>query len=112
MTVNEIIEKLPLKLVGGENGLSREVNDVYVCDLLSWVMAHANHKDAWITIQTHPNIIAVASLLELSCIIIPENAEIDDETIKKADEESIPLLITSENGYKICTGLYEIMRDR
>jgi len=110
MKVKEIMEKLNLKLVAGENGISKEVNGAYVSDLLSWVMAHAAHKDAWITIQTHPNIIAVATLLELSCIIIPEDAPIEEYTIKKADEEAIPLLTTSDKGYKICCALYYAMK--
>jgi len=112
MKVKEIMELLNLKLLGGEGGLLKEVNGVYVCDLLSWVMAHASPKDAWVTIQTHPNIVAVGALLDLSCIIIPENAEVDEETIKKANEECIPILTSCENGYRICTFLYDIMRSK
>lgn len=110
MTVREIMDKLNLNLAGGEKGLDKEVEGIYICDLLSWVMAHGSSKDVWITIQTHPNIIAVATLLELSCIIVPENAEIEEDTIKKANDEEIPLLVSNENGYRICTQLYNIMQ--
>lgn len=112
MTVKELMDKMDLRLVGGKEGLIKEVSGVYICDLLSWVMAHANNKDAWITIQTHPNIIAVATLLDLSCIIIPEDAEIEEDTISKADEESIPLLVSKQSGYNICTALYGLMKGK
>lgn len=112
MTVKDIMEKLDLKLAAGQSGLDKDVKNVYICDLLSWVMAHAHKGSAWVTIQTHPNVVAVATLLELSCIIIPENAEINSETIKKADEESIPMLVSELSGYEICCKLYDIMKGK
>lgn len=112
MIVKEIMETLNLTLVAGKDGLSNKVEGVYVCDLLSWVMSHSKHGDAWITIQTHSNVIAVASLLELSCVIIPENAEIEEDTIKKADEEGIPLLITSNNAVYICSQLNHVILEK
>lgn len=110
MTVSEVVEKLQLRIVAGEAGLQREINGVYICDLLSWVMSHANHSDVWITIQTHPNVVAVAALLELSCIIIPENAEVEEDTISKANEEEIPILSSFDSGFKISTDLYNILK--
>lgn len=110
MIVKELMEKLNLTLIAGASGISNEVKGVYAGDLLSWVMAHANHGEAWVTIQTHPNVIAVATLLELSCVIVPENAQIEDETIKKADEESIPVLVSPESCYSICYSIHDIMK--
>jgi len=108
MTVRQICEKLGLKPITGDIGMNREVKGVYICDLLSWVMAHAHEGDAWITIQTHTNIVAVATLLELSCIIIPENAEIEEDTIKKAIEEGIPIMASEENAFAITKKLINI----
>lgn len=110
MIVNELISKMNLKLAAGSSGLSKQVNGAYVCDLLSWVMAHAESGNAWITIQTHPNVIAVAVLLEISCIIIPEDTPIGEETIKKANEEGIPLLVSHSSGYRICCDINDIFK--
>jgi serine kinase of HPr protein (carbohydrate metabolism regulator) len=107
MIVKEIMDSMNLRLAAGESGLSNKIEDVYVCDLLSWVMAHAASKSAWVTIQTHPNVIAVATLMDLSCVIIPENAEIDEQTINKANEEGIPVLVSCESGYKISCQIYD-----
>lgn len=108
MRVRDIVEELGLKVLAGDKGLEDEVNGAYCCDLLSWVMSHGNKDNAWITVQVHPNIIAVAVLLEFSCIIIPENIEVEKVTLEKAERENMPVLRSSENGYIICGKLNSI----
>ncbi len=107
MTVKEICNRLDLKPLTGNCGLDREVSGAYICDLLSWVMAHAQKGDAWITIQSHSNTIAVASLLELSCIIVCEDAEIEEDTVKKAIDEEIPVLSSTKSAFVLAKGLIE-----
>ena len=70
MRITEITEKLDLKVLSGHNGLSNEITGGYVSDLLSDVMGNAKEGQIWITLQTHQNIIAVASLKDLAAIII------------------------------------------
>lgn len=101
MIVSEVVERAGLKVLAGESGLSKELTGVYICDLLSWVMAHGEKGDAWITVQTHSNIVAVAVLLELSCIIIPEEIEVEEDTLKKAEEEGIPMLQSALGAYEL-----------
>jgi preprotein translocase subunit SecY len=60
MKVKEFAEKLDMKILTEESKLDRMISGVYVCDLLSWVMSHANKDNIWITIHTHLNIVAVA----------------------------------------------------
>lgn len=90
--------------------LKKEINveGVYIGDLLSIVMAKAKQNYVWITIQTHINIIAVAELLDLSCIIVVENMEIENETIEKAKELDIPVFKTNESAYEIACRLYNM----
>lgn len=100
MNVRELAEALPAKVLSGEAHLDKEVADGYCCDLLSWVMAHGRRGGAWITVQTHLNTVAVASLLDLACIIVPEDIEVSGQTLEKADEEGIAVLSTSLTGYQ------------
>lgn len=108
MTVKEMMEKLELFMVAGASGIEKEITSGYVGDLLSWVMANAKQGDVWITIQSHMNIIAIASLLNLSCIIVAEGAHIDQETVEKANEEGITLFSSDMNAYDIIKKLIEI----
>lgn len=108
MKVRDLVEKLNFKILAGENGLDKEVEGVYCCDLLSWVMSHGKNKNAWITVQIHPNVIAVASLLEFSCVIIPEDIQVEEVTLNKANDENIPVLQSSLDGYRICVELNKL----
>jgi len=92
MKVEWLVKSLGLEVKAGGNQLHQEVTGGYVGDLLSDVMAHSTSGNVWVTIQTHPNIIAVASLKEMAAILLAGGREPDPETLKKAEEEGIPLL--------------------
>ncbi|WP_313340502.1 DRTGG domain-containing protein [Sedimentibacter sp.] len=85
-----------------------EIDGVYIGDLLSIVMAKAKKNYVWITIQTHINTVAVAELLDLSCIIVVENMEVEEETLNKARELNIPVFKTKASAYETAVKLYEI----
>jgi hypothetical protein len=80
----------------------------YVSDLLSCVMAGAKQQGLWITLQAHLNIVAVAALLDLTAIIITEDAQPDAATIAKANEQDVTLLATKEPSYAVCGKLWEM----
>lgn len=101
MKVGEFAGQLNMEILTGENGLEKEIKGMYICDLLSWVMSHATKGDVWITVHTHVNIVAVAVMVDIPCIIIPEGIEVEEATIKKASEEDIAILRTSKTAYQI-----------
>lgn len=105
--VSELVKSLELEIIAGEFGLENAITGVYIGDLLSWVMANLQSGNIWITIQTHVNILAVALLAEASCIIIPESAEVDSQTIAKANEEGIPLLRSRLSAYQLAIKIKE-----
>lgn len=111
MRIDELAQKLDMKVLSGGDSLKKELTGVYVCDLLSWVMSHAERGNAWITIHTHLNTIAVALLTEVSCIIIPENINTEEATIKKAQEEGIAILGSSMSAYELCYRIHELLAD-
>ena len=88
--------------------LGTEVTGGYASDLLSCVMAKAQAGNVWVTIQGHPNIVAVASLLDLAGIIVAEGMSIDAATLEKAEEENIPILTTSLTTYTVVGELYKL----
>lgn len=107
MIISNIAEKLKLNSLIESN---KEINveGVYIGDLLSIVMAKAKENYSWITIQTHINIVAVADLLDLSCIIIVEDMEVEQETMDKAKELNIPIFKTEESAYKVACRLQNL----
>jgi len=108
MTVKEIIEKLDLKVLVEDN-LDREVNDCYIGDLLSWVMGRAPADSAWLTVMGNINSIAVATLADVSCIILVENAALDDNARQKAEMHGVNILTTEENSYALAVKLSKLI---
>lgn len=102
MTIQQFIDQYQFHYFGTEEAKSREISGLYATDLLSWVMGHSKANQGWITVQTHANVVAVAMLQELSCIIVAESAPIPEETLAKAREEGIPILQSSLPVYEIC----------
>lgn len=101
MTVNDFINRLDLEVLNLEDG-EREITGGYTGDLLSWVMSRAQSGDAWVTIMTNMNVIAVASLTDVACVIIAENAEIAPEIIERARSQGINLLRTDKTAWRVC----------
>lgn len=87
--------------------LEGEVTCGYVCDLLSWVMAHGHKGMAWVTVQTHINVIAVAVLMELSCVILPEGLALEEEAFQKAKSEGVPVFRSKQTAYQLCGRMAE-----
>ncbi|MBT8369795.1 MAG: hypothetical protein KJO34_02460, partial [Deltaproteobacteria bacterium] len=108
MTVKDLAERFGLQVVAGEKGLDRQVEDGYSGDLLSEIMANAPEGCVWLTIQGHQNIVAVAVLREMAAIIITGGQSPDDETLQKADQENIPILLWSDSAYQLAGRLYAL----
>ncbi|MEJ2165128.1 MAG: [Fe-Fe] hydrogenase large subunit C-terminal domain-containing protein, partial [Desulfobacterales bacterium] len=106
MTVNDLVARLGLQVVAGEQGLERKIEDGYCGDLLSEIMANAPEGCVWLTIQGHQNIVAVAVLREMAGIIITGGRTPDDETLQKADQEGIPILLSPDSAYQLAGRLY------
>ena len=105
MTVKEVLELIEAKDMTPETDKNTEVSCGYTCDLLSWVMAHGAAGMAWVTVQTHMNVIAVASLMEMAAVIIPEGIEMEEPSLEKAKDEGICVLQTKLTAFEICARL-------
>jgi serine kinase of HPr protein (carbohydrate metabolism regulator) len=108
MRLKEIVEKLDLTVVAGQDKLENKVTGGYASDLLSDVIANSKEGNIWLTLQTHQNIIAVATLKDLAGIIIVNNRQPDEETLKKAEQEKIPLLTSKLTSFELAGKLYEL----
>ena len=108
MKLEKLIKELALTVKTAQGGLDREVKGGYASDLLSDVMAHSQEGDVWVTIQGHPNIVAVATLRDLAGIILPNGRQPDDETVQRAEEEGVPILCTPLPTYEVVGKLYHL----
>ncbi|MFN3820700.1 MAG: serine kinase [bacterium] len=110
MHLSLLIENLTLKPIVLIDG-NRTVKGGFVGDLLSYVMGNASEGDLWFTIQTHPNVIAVATLKDLAGVIICGGRSPEEETIQRAKEVGVNLLTTEEQIFPISGRLYQLLNN-
>lgn len=94
MTVDEIVQRAELEVEVGGDGLNVQVTGGYSGDLISTVMANAKQGNVWVTWHVHPNIVAAALIVKLAAIILVSGREPEQETIQKAQQEGIPVLVS------------------
>jgi hypothetical protein len=100
MIVHELVKTLGLHgFCLGD--LDRNVVSGYASDLLSCVMAKAQAGTVWVTLQAHPNVVAVASLLNLAAVIVTEGVTPDRETVMRAQENGVTLLGSAETTFTV-----------
>jgi hypothetical protein len=109
MKFKEITKKLNLDVLTAKDKSDSEVSGGYTSDLLSDVIANSQEGNIWITLQTHQNIIAVARLKELAGIILVNSRKPDEETLKKAEEEKVPVCMTEESAFQISGKLFGLI---
>lgn len=111
MNVKEFAEFAECEIVtGADEAAENEITGGYCCDLLSYVIGRCKPGNAWITIMTNVNVAAVALLADVSCVIIPENNEIEPEMLAKAEAQDIVLLKTPLDAFAIAAKLAEFLK--
>lgn len=102
MTILELETLINAENLTPEIEQSATITCGYTCDLLSWVMAHGKQGMAWITVQTHINVVAVAVLMEMAVVILPENIMMEEASLAKAKEEGLVVLRSCLSAFSIC----------
>ncbi len=96
MTVKELIDRQIFRVVNLGEELDREVTKVFCCDLLSIAMGKAPADGAWVTVMGNVNTIAVATLADVSCVIMAEEVSLDEVARARAKEQGVTVLATEE----------------
>ncbi len=99
MTVKELAAACDLQAIVLPDG-DREITGVYIGDLLSWVMGRAAQGDAWLTIMSNQNIVAVATLTDTACVILTEGVTPDEGVATLAEAKGINLLQSDKSSYQ------------
>ncbi len=110
MKVKDLVDALNLRVLSGTNGLDRDIEGCYVSDLLSDVMGNADMGNVWVTLQTHKNVIAIASLKELACVILVKNQQAGEGTLEQSNEENIPFLSTPMSTFETAGKIYNLLK--
>jgi predicted transcriptional regulator len=108
VTLRRIAQEVGLEVRVGTNGLETEVQGAYVSDIISDVLANTRQNILWITHQRHPNTVAAAVLREVAAVVLANGREPEEETLRKAREEEVTLLVSSLPAYELAGRLFSL----
>jgi len=107
MKLTDLVKEFGLQVKTGADHLDAEVTSGYVSDLLSDVLANADEGTIWVTLHIHHNIVAVAVHKGLSGIVLIQGRVPEPETIAKAEEEGIPIMVSDLSAFELVGRLYK-----
>ncbi len=105
MTVVELKDKLKLKAVNDVN--DKEVEGVFISDMVSDVMAGASPGALWVTTQSHKNVVAAANLVDIAAVVVTRGKPVPDETIEMAKRAELTIFTTDLETYEFVGKLHE-----
>lgn len=106
MTTRDLIEKMGLKPLSTFE--PRNIDGVFISDMISDVMAGAKSGNLWLTVQTHKSIVPAANLVDVSAIIITSGKEVPQETVDLASKYNIAILSTALPTFELVGKLYAL----
>jgi len=105
MRVQEIVDRLELRSM--TRLPEKNINGVYISDMVSDIIAHAKPGNLLVTVQIHNNVIAAANLVDIPAIIVAQGKLPADDVVKMAEKAQIAILSTSLNRWQVATKLYD-----
>ena len=109
MTVDNFVKASGFKVIALPSP-EKEIDGVYIGDLLSWVMGRAEAGNLWITIMSNINVVAVASLSEVSSVILTEGVTLEEEVLRVASEKGVNVISTTLSSYDASIRISEILK--
>ncbi|MGB4660983.1 MAG: hypothetical protein WBI07_17565 [Mobilitalea sp.] len=109
MKVEELIKANKFKLLNEGTNLNREISVTYCCDLLSIAMGKMPEEAAWVTVMGNINTLAVASLTDVSCVVLAEGSHLDEPAAAKAKEQGIAVFETGLPIFDAALIIYQLL---
>lgn len=109
MTVEQLANTLSLRALCLPEP-EREILGGCAGDLLSWVMSTAKEGDAWVTIMSNVNVVAVASLCDVACVVLAQGVELEEKELNTAKEKGINILCSPLPAFTLCHSIGEALK--
>ena len=109
MTVKQLAEELNLEKLSGN--IEKKVQSCYISDLLSRVLGGCKPGDVWITVQSSLNMVAVAVMTDVACVILPEGLTAPDNVLEKAEEEDLAIFTSDETAYSLAIKISKLLQE-
>jgi hypothetical protein len=105
MKVSQIADKLGMKALNEFR--DREVEGVYISDMVSDIITGPKANSILITLQTNKSIIAAANLVDVAAIIFARNKKPEEDVVALAAKAGIGLFVTDLDTWSFAMKLAE-----
>jgi len=106
MKVSELSGKANLILANKVH--EKDVDGVFISDMVSDIVAGAQPGNLLVTVQTHKNLIATANLVDVSAIVFVRGKQPAQDVIDLAERAKISLFTTDLDAWKLALRLHEL----
>jgi len=106
MKVSELNEKTGLTPLN--EIYDKDVEGVFISDMVSDIVAGAGSNSLLVTIQTHKNLIATANLVDVAAIVFVRSKKPAQDVIDLANRAKISLFSTDLDAWKLAIKLHEM----
>lgn len=110
MKIKELAERCGLEVLTCPALLEQEITGCYIGDLLSWAMGKVRSGDVWLTVMGNVNAVAVSVLADAACIVLVDNASLDQEAKAKAEQQEVVILSGKQGAYDLAIQISEMLR--
>lgn len=107
MNISELCDLTVSNVVAGNDYVDKEICSFYTSDNISEVISNASHESCWITSLTDKEVIAASALKDFKCVLITCGNLPDEEILKHAENEKIPVLVTLFNSFQASGIIYQ-----
>jgi len=107
VTVDEAAKRLGLAWQGSG---SRVIEAVFAGDMLGHALARIPPNAAWVTVQKHVNVIAVAVQTGAACVVLADGMALDAEAQAAAAREGVAVLITDMPAAQVVVRLAALLQ--
>lgn len=108
MKINELKERLGLSVLT-QGDMERECEGCYCGDLLSWVMSRLKENEIWLTVMGNVNSVAVAVLTDCACIVLTEDAALDEDALMRAKQQGVTILRSDKSAYELSVMISKLL---
>ena len=107
MRVRELADTGNYQVINLGDG-ERKIGKVFCCDLLGIAMGRPPADCAWVTVMGNMNTLAVASLADVSCVVLAEGTALDEASVRKAEEQGISVLASERPIFETALEFYRL----
>lgn len=106
MKISELVQKTGLKAVNLYT--DKEVDGVYISDMVSDIITGAKPNGILVTLQTHKSLIAAANLVDVAVIVIVKGKAPAADVVALADKAGIALFVSTDDAWTYARKLTDL----